>query len=805
MLQDLRYAVRMLRSNPGFAAVAVLALALGIGANTSIFTVVNAVLIQPLPYPEPDNLVVLWGNVVRTKVERRGTSYPDYADWRDQNGSFQAMAAVTDNGFLLTGVDEPERVLGEFVSAPYFDLLGVRPSRGRTFRPEEDQVPQKFPVVVIGDGFWKRRFGSDPAVIGKSLTLNARSYNIIGVMPPEFRGYSDNAELWVPFMMAGTAQDFQERGSRGFIALARLKPGVRIAQAQVEMDGISKRLEQAYPATNQKRGVEVIRLDRELFGDFRTPLFVLLGAVGFVLLIACANVANLLLARSEARQKEIAIRSALGAGHSRLLRQLITESCLLSLLGAGAGVLLSLWGVQALIAFSPVPFPSFIRPKVDATVAGFTLAAALASGLLLGLAPALHARASALHDVLKEAGGRAGDSRRRQRFRQALVVAEISLALVLLIGAGLSIRSFQRLSAIDPGFDASHLLTLRLNLPAAAPDARTVVSARQIIERVRQVPSVQSVSVASDVPLTGGGSAIFYTAEGQPPVTAQNMPRAYIHRVAPDFFSTLRVPLRAGRTFSETEIAGQSNVVIVSEGVIRRFWPGQDGVGKRVKPGNPSSQQPWLTIIGVVGEMKYRGLPENPTGDPDVYFPFSERQRGFMLLVRTPLDPGSLSSAVRAAIRSVDPTVVVFNVATMTERIGRQTARWRFTGWIMAIFAGLALLLALIGVYGVMSFVVAQRTREIGVRMAMGAQPWDVLRMVLGSAMALIGAGVLAGVALAAALTRLMGTLLYGVSPTDPVTFTIVSLLLVMTGLVATYIPARRATSVDPLSALRYE
>ena len=812
--QDIRYAFRMLKRSLSFTTVAVIALALGIGANTAIFSVVNAVILRPLPYPDPGKLVILWGNVHRAKVERRGASYPDFADWRAQSKSFEDMAAVSDGAITITGVDEPERVPFEYVSASYFSILGVSAVQGRVFLSSEDQVPDRNAVVILTENLWKRRFGGDAGIIGKTIQLNNRGYTVVGVMLPSFRGLTDSAQLWLPFMMSG-ASDLSERGSRGMQVLARYKPGVARAAAQAELDAISKRLEREYPDTNQARGVEIAPLDAEVFGEIRVALLVLLGAVGFVLLIACANVANLLLARSEARQREIAIRAALGAGRIRLWRQLLTESCVLALIGAAAGLLIARFGVRALMAASPVTFPSFVHAEVDLSVAAVTLAASLVCGLFMGLAPAAHARITRLHAALRESSGRSSGGKLSKRFRDALVVAEVSLTLVLLIGAGLLIRSFREITALNPGFDPEHLLALRVSLPrlpasAANPtltgnkDAKTVTSTRQVLERVRAIPSVHSVSASSDLPLDGNARAIIYTAEGQPPVTAQTMPRAYLHFVTPEFFETLRTRFVTGRSFSESEMTAD-DVVVVSEGVAKRFWPGQDPINKRVKGGQPDSKNPWMRIIGVVAEMKYRGLPNNPTGDPDIFIPLTERQRTFSLLVRTSLDPASLPATVRAAVQEVDRTAAMFGISTMNELMGQQTARSRFTSWLMAIFASVALLLAMVGVYGVMSYAVTRRTQEIGIRMALGAGRADVLGMVVRQGMLVILIGIAVGVVAALGLTRLMTTLLYGVTPTDLFTFSAVPAVLIVVALFACWLPALRASRVDPLIALRYE
>jgi predicted permease len=800
--QDLRYAARTLRKSPAFTAVAVLTLAVGIGANTAIFSVVNAVILRPLPYPEPDRLVGLFGNVKRAKVERRGTSFADYLDWRSQAKSFEDMALFIGSNMTLTGLDEPERIQGEFIGQAYFQLLGIRPALGRTFRPDEDQVPQRNAVVVLSDGLWKRRFGGDPGIVGRTLQLDGSGYTVIGVAPPGFRGVEDNADLWIPLMMALRPQDLANRGTRGPTVLARLKPGVAMAQAQSEMDAICKDLERTYRKTNEGRGVELSPIAQEIFGDIRRPLVLLLAAVGMVLLIACTNVANLLLARSEARQREIAMRIALGAGRGRMLHQLSTESLALVLTGGLAGLLMARFGVRALMAASPITFPGYVHPGIDWTVALFTLVISCIAGLALGLAPAAHVRSGNLFEAFKQASSHSADSRGGRGFRNVLVVAEVAFAMLLLVGAGLLMRSLQELAALHPGYDPSHVLALRVTLPRS--NAPTAIMARDIVERVAKIPSVESVATGSDAPL-GGGNAIFYTAEGQPPVTAQNRPRAYLHRVSPSFFQTLRIPFVAGRPFQEQEMQDHSNAVIVSENVARRFWPGQDPIGKRIKDGDPTSDSPWWTIVGVVNEMKYRGLPENPTNDPDLFLPFSERQRGFALLVRTPLAPASVAPSVRKVLHDADSTTVVYNVSTLEQLIERETARSRFTGWLMAIFAASALLLAMIGIYGVMSYAVSRRTQEIGIRVALGAARSDVLKMVVGRGMGLIAIGLALGIAGAAALTRVMSSLLYGVTATDLVSFAAAALVLATVALLACLIPAARAARIHPAIALRNE
>jgi len=542
---------------------------------------------------------------------------------------------------------------------------------------------------------------------------------------------------------------------------------------------------------------------------------VLLGAVGFVLLIACANVANLLLARSEARRQEIAIRMALGAGRGRIFRQLVTESMLLSLIGSALGLLLAVWSVQLLSKASPITLPTFVKPSTDWTVAAFAVGVSILVGVFVGLMPAYQAGRQGLYEALKESGARSGDGLARRRFRGALVIAEVALALTLLVGAGLLMRSFQRLSAVHLGFDPNDVLTLTAALPRSAPppqspavasaDPSAVVTGRQLLERLRALPAVVSASVASDIPLSAGGNAIFYSAEGQAITDAQTRPRAYVHRITPEFFATVGAQMLSGRSFTETEMEGRANVVVVTDNLTRRFWHGQDPIGKRIKEGDTASENPWWTIIGVVREMKYRGLPENPTADPDVFLPFSDRQREVAILIRSSRDPSGLAAAARTAAREVDPSITIYEIATMSERVGRAIERARFAGWMMTIFAGLALTLASVGLYGVMAYTVRRQTREIGVRIALGASAGDVVGMVIRKGMALVSVGMVVGLTASLALTRLLHTLLFEVSVVDPLTYLGVVATLGVVALIACYAPARRAARIDPVTALRYE
>jgi putative ABC transport system permease protein len=813
VVQDVRYALRSLIKSPGFSVVAILVLAIGIGANTAMFSLVDAMLLRGLPYPDSDRLVLLIGNVQReTAVERRGNSLPDHRDWTAKATRFEDMSPYDSFSITVLGTDEAERVSVEAVSPSYFSLLGVVPTHGRTFRPNEDEVPNRDYVVVLSDGLWRRRFGADPAIVNSTIQLSGRAYEVVGIMPAGFAGITDTAELWLPFALAGWTDN---RGSRGFQTLARLKTDATIDEARAELDVISAQLATAYPATNDKRAVEVSPLQVETVGQLQPIVITLMTAVSFVLLIACANVANLLIGRSEARQKEIAVRTALGAGRARLARQLITESCVLTGIGAAAGLGLAHLLVAGVTAASPVQFPSFVQPALNLSVLAFTIGVAVIGGVLLGLAPAIHARLARLTDGLKESTRGGSGGLRAQRLRGVLVVAEVALAIVLLIGAGLTIRSTQKLAAIDPGFDPSGLLTVTVSMPRQpappgtaaavpgqpAPPPPFVMSGRELVERVSAVPGVTSVSLSTDVPLAGGGSAVFYTAEGDQTSDAQMMPRAYVHRVSPNFFETVRMPLLSGRTFLQSELTAASTSVIVSDGVVRRFWPNQNPIGKRIKFGAPTSTNPWLTIVGVVPETKYRALPANPTNDPDFYFPALDRSPQ-PLIIRTSVPPASVLPSVRTALTRGQSGVAVFATSTMAELVDTQTSASRFTMWVLGLFAATALILSAIGIYGVMSYLVTQRTREFGIRIALGASRGEIVGSVLGRGAILIGLGAAIGLALTAGLSRLFGSLLYEVTAIDFATALAV-VVLIAAAILACVVPAMRATRVDPAVALR--
>jgi putative ABC transport system permease protein len=798
----------MLMKKPLFTLVAILTLALGIGANTAIFTVINAVLLRPLPYQDAEQIVVI-ATTRRDTGEVRSSSYPDFVDWREQNTVFERLAArTTGASFGLIGGAGPERIDGELVSADYFPLLRVRAAFGRTFLPEEDRTPDTHRVALVGYGLWQRRFGGSPALLGQTIQLSDGNYTVVGIMPEGFRGVSDQAEIWLPIMMVSAvrgADVLQYREQRWHSVIARLKPGVTLAQAQAEMDAIAGRLERAYPDLNRNRGVRVTLLHERFFGDLQLMLWVLLGAVVCVLLVACANVTNLQLQRAAGRATEMAVRLALGATSRRLIRQLLTESLLMALIGGVLGVLLALWSVDFLIKLSPVTLPSFVKLTLDARVLGFSLSVSILTGVLFGLAPALQAARPALSETLKAGGRNASGGLGRNRLLGSLVVSEIALALTLLIGAGLMIRSLQHLQAVDPGFSTERLLTMRVSLPAQRYRREQIAAfGQQLCERLETLPGAQSVALASDLPLSGNSSAGPVELEGKPATSAGDETRMYRHRVTSGFFRALGIPLIKGRDFTAGDHAQAPRVVIISETMARRYWPNEDPLGKRLR--ETGAGDPWLSIVGVVGEVKYRGLPQNPNADPDVYFPLmQEPNKDLFLVVRSSGDPNSLVAAVRGVLQKLDPDLPAYNVTTMAERVANQTTQSRFSAWLHAIFGGLALVLAAVGIYSVMSYAVEQRSREIGIRVALGARAVDVLAMVIGQGMKLALLGVALGLGAALGFTQLMKRLLFGVAAADPLTYGVIAFMLAAVALLACYIPARRATKVDPMIALRCE
>jgi putative ABC transport system permease protein len=808
MLQDLRYGVRLLLKHPGFTIIAVLTLALGIGANTAIFTVVNAALLRVLPYHEPEHLVHLSETTPQKNFPQREASYPDFLDWR-QNQVFSGMAAYSGGGsFTLIGQDGPEQIRGGRVTANFFAVLGVDPLLGQGFRGDADQ-PGAERVVMLGHGFWQRRFGGEPNVIGQPLNLNGEAYTIIGVLPQGFQfAPRGAAELWIPL------QPNEAQRSRRFMhwvnVIARLKPGVNQTQALSEMQSIAQRIAQEHPESHAGTGIALVPLNEQIVGQIRPLLIILLVAVGFVLLIACANVANLLLARAGARQKEIAIRAALGAGRWRLIRQLLVESALLALLGGSLGLLLAQWGVDVLIAMIPdnmLNFMPYLRGlELDSRTLAFTGGLALLTSFVFGLAPAIQASKLDLQAVLKE-GGKTSAGVTRHRLRNLLVVCEIALALVLLIGAGLMMKSLLQLLQVDPGFNPKNLLTFNISLPATKYDQNEKVFTfdDQLIERLEALPAVRGAAMVNVIPLIGGNTTRFYVA-GQPRPAPGSETEANLREVSANYFSVMEVPLIAGRHFNERDNVNAPGVIIVNQTLARAAFPGQDAVGRQII--FASFDPTPIQIVGVVGDEKVNGLAARTT--PVVYYPFlQDSTPGLMknVVVRTNADPANLAATIRNECRLLEPGMTVAQMIAMDRIIADSPATFmrRYPAMLIGVFAAVALLLAAVGIYGLISFAVSQQTHEIGIRLALGARKFDVLKLVMwrGMLLTLIGIGI--GLAAAWALTRLMAGLLFGVNATDPATFAGVAVLLAVIAILACYIPARRATKVDPMVALRYE
>jgi len=801
--QDLRYALRTLAKNPAFTSVAIVAIALGIGANSAIFSVVNAVLLRPLPFKTPEQLVMVWENATHLGFPKNTPSPPNFLDWQKQNTVFTGMAAISERSFNLSGVGEPERLEGRRVSANLFDLLGVPALLGRRFVPEDDRPGSH--VVLLSYSLWQRRFGSDPGIVGRVITLNGESYTVIGVMPRSVHlpGYGNwNDQVWVP--IAFTNEETTQRGNHFLDVIARIKPGITLKQAQAEMETIAARLAKEYPRYNTRIGATVTPLHEEVVGDIKPALLILLGAVGFVLLIACANVANLLLARAAVREKEIALRLALGASRSRLTRQFLTESVLLALFGGGFGLLLALAGIRVLKTFIPATISQTQTISIDAKVLVFTALLALLTGIVFGLAPAMHASHSNLNDSLKEGGRDSAVGKKGNRLRDLLVVGEVAVSFILLIGAGLLINSFFHLRNLQPGFRADHLLTMKVDLSELRyPDGeRRSVFFDEVLRRIRHLPGVQSVAVAGNLPFTYNGDSMSIAVEGIPDPPPSQWPDVIYRAIGPGYFSTMGIPMIHGRDFTDQDKADSKNVVVISEKTAQHYWPGQDAIGKRLKPGATTSDVPWREVIGVVKDVRQNDFIAQPK--MQMYFAYRQLKdlAANALIVRTSVEPMSLATSIRDAIWAVDKDQPVANVDTMDHIVSEAIARQRFSMLLLGIFAALALILAAVGIYGVMSYSVAQRTHEIGIRMALGARRTDVLQMTIKQGLKLVGAGMIFGLVAAFLLTRVLASLLFGISATDPGTFLGISLVLLAVAVVASYIPALRATKVDPIIAL---
>jgi len=805
--QDLRYGARRLRKQPGFTLIAVLTLSLGIGANTAIFSVVQAVLLRPLPYQDPDRLVYLW-TIIPPRAEPMSTSFPDFRDWSEQQQVFEGIAASSSSGGALTGGDEPGYVQTASVSANLFQLLRVSPAHGRGFLAEEEEWGRR-QVAVLSHGLWQRQFGGDPNILGKPVQLDGVAFTVVGIMPASFESPIPNIELWRPLSLAPDDPNRTARNSRPFTPLlARLKPGVTIEQADQSMKAIAGGLAKSYPQTNGQVSAAVIRMADWNTRPVRRSLWVLLGAVGFVLLIACINVANLLLAQSTSRERELGIRIALGASRRRMLCQLLTESGLLALLGGGAGLLLAYWGMKAIVTFGPNTIPRLEQTRIDVGVLWFTLGVSLLTGALFGLIPALRASGPDLNQPLKEGGRGLGASRHGRRFFQALVVAEVALAFVLLVGAGLLVRSFASLQAVERGFNPDNVLAVRVHLPLSKYQGREAKFFDELLSRLKGLPQAQAAGAGSlsAFPLRGGRQTTTFGLEGQPvPRREEEKERVSWRQITADYFRALGIPLRAGRFFSAQDQPRSLQVAIVNESLARRYFPGQNPVGRNIWIDDELKLP--LTVVGVVGDAKFEGL-DNPDY-PAVYT--SHLQEVYMvwssmwLAVRTEGDPLSLVGAVREQVKALDKDLPLSMITTLERVVGDSLSERRFNLFLLGALALVALTLASVGIYGVMAQSVSNRTREIGVRMALGAQPRDILRLVLRHGLALALSGVAAGLMISFAVTRLMSGLLYGVPATDPPTFGAIAVLLTLVALLACYTPARRATKIDPLAALRCE
>ncbi len=816
LLQDIRYGARLLRSHMGFTVVAVLTLALGIGANTAIFSILYAVAWRPLPFRDAERLVIVWETDANRGVDRGVASPAEYLDWKEQNDVFEKMGAWRLWFHTLTGAGEPEQVWGVQATTGFFDLLGVKPALGRTFVPE-DGIPGHEQVVILSDGIWHRHFGADPKVLGRSINLDGKLYTVIGVLQPDFSllGTSQQFELWVPFAWDRAQLD---RSEHTVIVFARLKPGVTLQHANVEMKAINERLRRAYPGPDERLGVQVRNLHDDLTVHVKPALGLLLGAVGFVLLIACVNVANLLLARSATREREMATRAVLGASRMRLVRQLLTESVLLSVLGGALGVLLAYLGVKALLGVLPpvgsygdVPHRDWIG--LNGPVLGFTLLLSAGAGILFGLAPALHVAGKELHEAIKE-GGRGATSRRGRMLRSGLVVAELALSLVLLVGAGLLIESFVRLLMVNPGFNPDHVITMQVYLPPAhyATPASIRSFYDEVLQKTSALPGVKEAGAINFLPLTAWRDYNDFDIEGKPAPPPGEEFTAQYRVVDTNYFRAMEIPLLRGRGFTTGDGAEAPGVTLVNEALVKKYWSQSDPIGQRIRmheeasaaPYRPAIREDWLTIVGVAGDIH-----DWQWGDEKVavvYLPAEQDPSRIMRIVaRASGDPLKLAPEIRESILKVDPNQPVTDVKTMEDLVSEAMAQRRATMVLLATFAGLAMVLAAVGVYGVFAYSVTQRRHEIGIRMAIGAQPGDVMKLIMGQALALAALGIGIGGAASLTLGRWLASQLYGVKVTDPATYLGMSVMLLVVALVACWIPARRAMRMDPVKALRYE
>jgi putative ABC transport system permease protein len=798
--RDLIHSFRMIANNAGFAAAAIVSLALGIGATTAIFSVVNGVLLEPLPYRDPERLVRLYEKRVQQGRLRNSVSAPDFTDWKAQNTAFESMAALSGDRFTITGDGEPEIVRGSNVSPEFFRLLGIAPRLGRDFLPEE-AAKGKDTVAILSHGIWQRRFGGDPRIVGRSVRLNGEPHTIVGVLPDVTLAIRSEApqldpEIWTPLVLGPDSV----RSSHYLSVFARLKPGVSAPQARLDMDAVAGRLELQHVSENTGHGVNVFPVTEELVGGVRPALLILFGAVGLVLLVACANVANLALSRTVSRRREISIRAAIGAGTGRILRQLLTESLVLSLLGGAAGALLAHYGLKALALADPGNIPRLALARVDGRVLGFALAISLLTGILVGLAPAFYGAKTGLSEALRS-GGRGSSGGGRHAVRNIFVVAEIALALMLSIGAGLMIQSFGRLVGVHPGYDVTNVLAVDVSLTGPKYNRRedVIVFYRDLLRRLESQPGVLSVGATTALPLTGNDPGFNFVIEGQPPLLYSQQPNGRFRSVAPGYFETMRMSLSAGRTIAPSDLTQSTLVVVVNEALVRQYFPGQNAIGKRIAL---SGTKDWREIVGIVADVKHLALDADVR--PEMFMAFTQfAQNSMSVVVRTASAPAGLAGAVRRELAAIDRDQPIRAMRTGEEILARSVAQPRLYSALLAIFSAIGLLLAAVGVYGVMSFAVGQRTKEMGLRMALGARSGAVVAMVVKQGLRLAAAGVVVGLTGAFAVMRVLGKLLYGIAPNDGATFAGAALLLTVVAAAACYIPARRAARADPIAALR--
>jgi putative ABC transport system permease protein len=817
-LQDLRFGFRTLAKNPAFTVVALIALALGTGANSAIFSVVNAVLLRPLPYGQPDRVMMVWGYNLKTGDKQYGISVPDFKDYRDQNSAFEQMASLAYEDFNLKSGDEPEHIQGTVVSSNFFDTLGVKAAIGRAFSAEEDR-PGADRVVVISNGLWKRRFGEKQDILGQTILINGASFTVIGVAPANFQSPEKGDELWIPMSFDGgdrmripsvaSPEDLVARNRRFMKSVALLKPGVTPEQAQEQLKTIASNLERDYPDKNGGISVNAIPMTEQVVGDIRPALYILLAAVAFVLLIACANVANLLLARAASRQKEIAIRIALGAGRGRLIRQLLTESILLAIVGGAFGLALALAAIKLLVAINPANIPRLGEIDIDGRVLGFTFLVSILTGVIFGLIPALQATKPDLNETLKAEGARGSTGGiRKQRARSMLVISEVTLTVLLLISAGLMIKSFITLQKVSPGFNPDRVLTMQVNLPVTKySEERQIASFyEQVLSRIEKLPGVQSAGASTIIPLMDRKFVRRITIDGRPPASPDERLSANHRSISPNYLQTMGIPLIQGRNFTDQDRDTSQPVIIINESMRRRYWPSEDPLGKHITlpTDGPISRE----IVGVVGDVKHTRL-DTESGS-EIYVPYLQKPYPFMgLVVRAIGEPTQLTSAVRAETLAVDSSQPVYDIKTMDQMLGESVSQPRLYTILLGVFAGVALALAAVGIYGVLNYSVNQRRQEIGIRLALGAQPGHILKMIVGQGMILtaigLGIGLVAALLLAFFLTSRIEGFLFGVSSTDLSIFIGIPLLLGLVSLLSCYIPARRATKVDPMVALRAE